>query len=102
MVFRDIVAFYIVIRLIDESSMSIGLWWKYWWGKIEVRGGKLAPVALCQPQIPRGLAWDCTWPSAAICYQLMWRSPLCCENHTHSTNKLCGQGVELINITTCD
>jgi len=24
----------------------MGLWWKYWWGKIEVRGEKLVPLAL--------------------------------------------------------
>jgi hypothetical protein len=53
-------------------------------------------VALCQPQIPRELACNCTWE------QLTWHCPLLCENHTHPTNKLCGQDVELTNITTND
>jgi len=82
--------------------MSLGQWWKYWWGKIEVHAEKLAPLALCQSQIPRGLVWDCTWASAVIGQQLTWHCPLCCENHTHPTNKLCGQDLEPFNITTCD
>jgi hypothetical protein len=70
--------------------MSMGLWWKYWWGKVELCGEKLAPLALCQPGIVPGPL------------QLTWHCPLWYENHTNPTNKLCGQDVELINITTCD
>jgi len=32
--------------------------------KTEILHEKLAPLPLCPPQIPHGLAWDQTWASA--------------------------------------
>jgi len=41
--------------------MNVELLWNYNEGKATVLRENPVPLLLCLPQIPHGVAWDCTW-----------------------------------------
>ena len=66
----------------------MGLWWKYWWGKIEVRGEKLVPLALLS-------ATNSTWTGLGLNLDL-------CGKRLESNQLSNGMDVDLSGIRAMD